>query len=111
MKKLIAVAAAVVGATLVLVAGVQAGSGAQTTHATLPSGWDIYPMTCDETQVINGSQRKETFHCGYTGPPPSSAAEADQTNAIWFSDFDGAPAKVFHIVILPSGNFEGWATY
>jgi hypothetical protein len=110
LKKLAAVAA-LAGAALVLTAGVQAGNGAQTTHATLPSGWDIYPMTCDETQVVNGNQRKETFHCAYTGPPPSRAEEADQTNAFWFSDFDGAPTKTFHIMITPSGSFEGWAIY
>ena len=111
MKRLIAVAATVVGATLVLVGGVQAGNGAQTTRATLPSGWDIYPMTCDETQVINTKQRKETFHCAYTGPPPAHTEQADETNAFWFSDFDGAPAVKFHIVITPSGSFDGWAIY
>ena len=94
-----------------LVGGVQAGNGAQTTHATLPSFWDIYPMTCDETQVINKTGRKETFHCAYPGPPPAQAEEADETNAFWFSDFDGAPAVTFHIVITPSGTFEGWAIY
>ena len=111
MKRLIAVAATVVGATLVLVGGVQAGNGAQTTRATLPSGWDIYPMTCNETQVITKNQRKETFHCAYTGPPPAHTEQADETNAFWFSDFDGAPAVKFHIVITPSGSFDGWAIY
>jgi hypothetical protein len=109
--KTLATLAALAGAALVLVGGVQAGNGAQTTRATLPSGWDIYPMTCDETQVITTNQRKETFHCAYTGPPPAQAEEADETNAFWFSDFDGAPAVKFHIVITPSGGFEGWATY
>ena len=109
--KTLATLAALAGAALVLVGGVQAGNGAQTTRATLPSGWDIYPMTCDETQVITTNQRKETLHCAYTGPPPAQAEEADETNAFWFSDFDGAPAVKFHIVITPSGGFEGWAIY
>ena len=110
MKKLTA-AAAVVGTALVLAGGVQAGNGAQMTRATLPSGWDIYPMLCDEVQVITKGQRKETFHCAFTGPPPPRADHANETNAIWFSDFDGAPAVKFNIVITPSGGFEGWAIY
>ncbi len=110
MKRAIALAALLVTA-LVLAAGVQAENGAQTQHATLPSSWNGVPMTCEETQVINGNQRKETFHCVFPGELPTSAHSCDESSCFWFSDFDGAEAITLHIVLTPSGQFEGWATY
>jgi hypothetical protein len=107
VKKLLAPGAVAAVAGLVVVAAVQA---ATVTRATLPSSWDGYPMTCNETQLISGGKRTETFTCQYPGPV-SFPARADETNATWFSDFDGAPAKKFNIVILQSGLFTGSATY
>jgi hypothetical protein len=111
MKRLLIPAIAAFGAALVLTGGIQAGNGATTQHAALPSSWNGFPMTCDETQVINKNQRKETFRCDFTGPAPTQAVHADETNSVWFSDFDGAPATAFSIVITPSGNLNGTATY
>ena len=69
-------------------------------------------MTCDETQVINeepAARKRSTVRSrGRRRPGPR---HANETNAFWFSDFDGAPAVKFNIVITPSGNFEGWAIY
>ena len=102
---------AAVVAALVLAGGVLAGNGAQTQHATLASSWDGFAMTCEETQVINKNQRKETFHCEFTEPVPFPAFSCDESNCLWFSDFDGAEAVALHVVFTPSGEFNGWATY
>ena len=106
MRRLIVIPLLVV--LLLSVAGtVQAGS-----TKGMASSWNGLPMTCDETQVINGNMRKETFHCGYPFPAPATALVlTPDTAATWFSDYDGAFAVNFHIVISPSGNLDGWATY
>ena len=67
---------AVVAVALGLSASVEAantptsGGGATVTKATLPSGYSdstgFYPATCDETQVVNENQRKETSSHSWT---------------------------------------------
>ena len=34
-------------------------------------GTTLYPMTCDETQVVNDNGRMETFHCTFDDAAPS----------------------------------------
>jgi hypothetical protein len=119
-KWLIALVAAMTLA-LVLSAGVQAANGptpghsAAVTRATLESfffdGTTLYPATCNETQVINGNQRKETFQCTFTGAAPAPFVCDTSNGCLWFSDFDGAEASSTHFVITPSGLMVGWATY
>jgi hypothetical protein len=109
MKRLVTPALVALAAGLVLAGGTQASS-TSVIRTTLASSWNDFPMTCLETQLISGAKRTETFTCQYPGP--ISVPERDnETNAGWFSDFDGAPAKHFSIVILPSGLFTGTATY
>jgi len=67
---------AAVTMALALAASVDAGSnGATVTRATLASGVVdennvFYPATCNETQVINRNQRKETFQCTFDAAVP-----------------------------------------
>jgi hypothetical protein len=112
---------AVVTLALGLSAGVQAannptnGNGATVTKATLASGYSdstgIYPATCDETQVVNANQRKETFTCTFDAAAPAPIVCDTSIGCFWFSDFDGAEASSTHFVITPSGRMVGWATY
>jgi hypothetical protein len=108
---------AVMTLMLGLSAGVQAAgaSEATVTKATLPSGIfdgvNFYPATCDETQVINENQRKETFDCTFDAAAPAPFVCDSSIGCIWFSDFDGAEATSTHFVITPSGRLVGWATY
>jgi hypothetical protein len=111
---LIAVATLLLG----LSAGVQAAAAdpATVTKAALPSsisdGVTVYPVTCDETQVTNGNQRKETFECTFdAGAPPGTIVCDTSFGCLWFSDFDGALATSTHFVITASGRLEGWALY
>ncbi len=96
------------------------GSASAASQKDMPSGfWDPVtntsrPMTCDETQVINKNQRKETFHCTYPFPAPDKALKyetGDGFGMFWASDFDGKVATSFRLVITPSGNLEGSASY
>ena len=97
---------------LMLSAGVQA---ATVTKATLASGFfdgtTFYPATCNETQVINGNQRKETFQCTFDAAVPAPFVCDTAVGCFWASDFDGAEATSTHFVITPSGLMVGWATY
>ncbi len=108
---------AAVTVALALAASVGAGNnGATVTRATLASGVvDVnnvfYPATCDETQVINGNQRKETFQCTFDAAVPAPAVCDTSFGCFWFSDFDGALAISTHFVVTPSGTMNGWATY
>lgn len=93
-----------------------AGNGATVTRATLASGYVdennvFYPATCDETQVINQNQRKETFHCTFDAAVPAPIVCDTSIGCEWVSDFDGALATNTHFVITPSGKMVGWATY
>ena len=89
-----------------------AGTAQASSTKGMPSSWFGFPMTCNETQVINGSMRKETFHCGFPFPAPATALVlTPDSGAMWFSDYDGAFAVDLHIVISPGGNLDGWATY
>ncbi|MGH3083992.1 MAG: hypothetical protein ACRDNP_08020 [Gaiellaceae bacterium] len=112
--KNVLVIGAVITVALALPAAVGAGDGATVTRATLPSlitvGTTRFPTTCDETQVINANQRKETFHCTFDEAAPAPFV-CDTSSCFWFSDFDGAEATSLHLVITPSGRVEGWATY
>lgn len=112
MKVPVIVLTVVVTLALLLSAGVWA---ATVTKATLASGFDdgtaFYPATCDETQVINGNQRKETFNCTFDAAVPAPFVCDTAVGCIWFSDFDGAEATSTHFVITPSGRMVGWATY
>jgi hypothetical protein len=100
---------------LALSAGVQTANGATVTRATLASFWvdgDVfYPATCDETQVINGNQRKETFQCTFDDEVPPQFVCDTAIGCVWFSDFDGAEATQMHVVITPSGLMVGWALF
>lgn len=80
-------------------------------HRQLDSSWNGVAMTCLETKVVNVHLRKETFHCQLPGVTAARAQVYDETTAFWSSDFDGAPATALHIVISPSGSFNGWAVY
>lgn len=108
---------AVVTLALGLSASVEAanGDGATVTKATLPSGYSdstgVYPATCDETQVVNANQRKETFDCTFDAAAPAPIVCDTSSGCFWFSDFDGAEATSTHFVITPSGRMVGWATY
>jgi hypothetical protein len=122
MKKSLTVLAAVTTCGLALSAPVQAantpnaGHGATVTRATLASGYVdennvFYPATCDETQVINQHQRKETFNCTFDAAAPAPIVCDTSIGCVWFSDFDGAEATNTHFVITASGKMVGWATY
>ena len=96
------------------------GSASAASQKDMASFWwdpatnTVRPMTCDENQVINKNTRKETFHCAYPFPAPDRAVEitsGDGSGIYWYSDFDGTVAKTFRLVITPSGNVEGSATY
>ena len=90
-------------------------NAATVTQATLPSGYvdstGFYPATCDETQVVNNNQRKETFNCTFDAAVPAPIVCDTSSGCFWFSDFDGAQATRTHFVITPSGRMVGWATY
>ena len=115
------IVAAVVTLALGLSAAVQAaniptnGNAATVTKATLPSGYSdstgFYPATCDETQVVNDNQRKETFNCTFDAAAPAPMVCDTSANCFWFSDFDGAEATSTHFVLTPSGRMVGWALY
>jgi hypothetical protein len=116
VKKLLIVIAAVMTLALTLAAGVQADDNSATvTRATLPSGFfdgtNVYPATCDETQVINKDQRMETFQCTFDADVPAPFVCDTSVGCGWFSDFDGAEATSTHFVIAPSGLLVGWARY
>jgi hypothetical protein len=119
MKKSLLVLVIVTTCALGLSAGVQTASGdngATVTRATLQSFFvdenDIfYPATCDETQVINQNQRKETFHCTFDAAVPAPLVCDTSIGCVWFSDFDGAEATSTHFVITRSGLMFGWALY
>jgi hypothetical protein len=122
VRKSLMVLAAVTMCALALSAPVQAanapaaGNGATVTRATLPSGFvdenDVfYPATCEETQVINEHQRKETFNCRFDAAVPAPVVCDTSIGCLWFSDFDGAQATNTHFVITPSGRMVGWANY
>ncbi|HEX7311362.1 MAG TPA: hypothetical protein VF232_09295 [Gaiellaceae bacterium] len=115
MKKVFVVIAAAITVALALATGVRADNGATVTHATLASsifdGTTLYPMTCEETQVINGNQRKETFQCTFDAAAPTPFVCDTSNGCFWFSDFDGAEATSTHFVITPSGRVLGWAVY
>ena len=104
---------------LALSAGVQTANGdngATVTRATLASGFVdennvVYPATCDETQVMNGNQRKETFQCTFDDAVPTPIVCDTTIGCLWFSDFDGAEATQMHVVITRSGLMVGWALY
>ena len=103
-------------ATCALVLGVGVGSGASTTKVTLASFYVdengvVYPATCQETQVINDNQRKETFQCTFDAAAPAPFVCDTSIGCVWFSDFDGAEATSAHWVITPSGQMFGWALY
>ena len=112
---LTAVAATALGLSVVAQAK-NAANGATVTRATLASGYVdqnnvFYPATCDETQVVNNNQRKETFHCTFDAAAPAPVVCDTSSGCVWFSDFDGAEAINTHFVISPSGRMIGWATY
>jgi len=118
MKKSLMVLVVVTMCALGLSVGVQTASadGATVTHATVQSFFVdengiFYPATCDETQVINGNQRKETFHCTFDAAAPAPFVCDTSMGCVWFSDFDGAEATSTHFVITPSGLMVGWAPY
>lgn len=118
MKKSLLVLVIVATCALGLSAGVQtaSGNGATVTRATLQSGFVdengiFYPATCDETQVINQNQRKETFQCTFDAAVPAPFVCDTSIGCIWFSDFDGAEATSTHFVITRSGLMVGWALY
>jgi hypothetical protein len=72
----------------------------------------FYAMTCDQTQVINGNQRKETFRCTFDEAAPEHFAAGSSDDLIWFSDFDGAEPVSTHWAVTPSGRWRaGWALY
>jgi hypothetical protein len=115
------VVAVVVTALLSLTAEAQAANGptsgneANVTKATLASfffsGTTLYPATCQETQVINSNQRKETFECSFDAAVPERTVCDTSTGCVWFSDFDGAEATSTHFVVTASGRMVGWATF
>jgi hypothetical protein len=121
MRKSLIFLAAAITVTFALSSGVHAantpgtGSGATVTKATLPSGYfdgaTFFPATCNETQVINQNQRKETFQCTFDAAVPAPVVCDTSVGCLWFSDFDGAEATGTHFVITPSGRMVGWATY
>ena len=103
---------------IVAIALVGVAQAATVTHATFQSGiFDettntFYPMTCDETQVVNQNHRKETFHCTFDEAVPSPGVfSTAKGNAVWFSDFDGAEATSTHWAFTPAGSLQGWARY
>jgi hypothetical protein len=128
VRKSLTLLAAVTTCALALSAPVQAANTPQSanapnadnratvTRATLASGFTdennvFYPATCDETQVINKNQRKETFHCTFDAAIPAPIVCDTSIGCTWFSDFDGALATNTHFVITPSGKMVGWANY
>jgi hypothetical protein len=121
MRKLLLPVFAAMTLVLGLSAAVQAanqptsGNAATVTKATLPSsifdGTTLFPATCDETQVIDNNQRKETFECTFDAGAPEMFVCDSSFGCLWFSDFDGAEATSTHFVITASGRLVGWATY
>jgi hypothetical protein len=122
MRNLSIVLAAAIALALYLSAGAPAAntptaeSAATVTKATLASSFVdeagvFYPATCVVTQVINATQRKETFHCTFDAAVPAPIVCDTAIGCLWFSDFDGAEATSTHFVITPSGLMVGWATY
>jgi hypothetical protein len=110
----LAILLAVFAAVLAFAADVHATT---VTRVTLPSFYydgdaDIlYAMTCNETQVINGNHRRETFACTFDGAAPPYHLIVTPKTGFWFSDFDGAEATDFQFVITRSGHLNGWAEY
>ena len=102
---------AVVTMALGLSAIVQAANGATVTKATLASGFcdttGCYAATCNETQVVNENQRKETFDCTFDAARPAPFVCDTSVGCGWFSDFDGAEASNTHFVITPFGPHGG----
>jgi hypothetical protein len=119
MKKSLMILVLVTTCALGLSAGVQTASGddgAIVTRATLASFFVdengvFYPATCDEVQVINRNQRKETFHCTFDAAVPPPLVCDTSIGCVWFSDFDGAESTSTHFVITRSGLMVGWALY
>ena len=119
MKRSLMVLVVVTMCALGLSAGVQTASGdngATVTRATLASGFvdengTVYLATCDETQVINGNQRIETFHCTFDDAVPAPLVCDTSIGCTWFSDFDGAESTSTHFVITRSGLMVGWARF
>lgn len=116
MRKLLVVLAVSMTLALCLSTTVQAGSRATVTRATLASFFvdesgAFFPATCDEHQVINGNQRKETFRCAFDGDAPAPFVCDTAVGCGWSSDFDGAESISTHFVITPSGIMRGWARY
>ena len=105
---------------VLVAAGVIAGvsGGANATRLTgvssgifMESTNTLYPMTCDEQQIVNANQRKETFHCTFDAAIPPTGVYDTSNDAFWFSDFDGADAVSTHWTISRKGGLEGWALY
>src|SRR5438093_12156009 len=65
---------AVVAALVLAVAPAGQADNARVTRATLASGifdgTNLYPATCDETQVINDNARTETLNCTFDDGGP-----------------------------------------
>jgi hypothetical protein len=111
---------ALIGLVVLLAAMAMAATAGATTvtRATVASSiFDVptntlYPMTCDEQQVVNDNQRKETFHCVFDDAAPSPGVSDTSTDgAVWFSDFDGTEAISTHWVITKKGTLDGWALF
>ena len=114
MKRSVLSGAALVGTAVALTVSAPAALATASDHsraAVLPSTWNGYPMTCNETQVTGPNSRTEAFSCQYPGPTGSTSMFFNQTNAVWNSDFDGVRAVKFQIVIQPGGRFNGTASY
>jgi hypothetical protein len=115
MRKLLVVLAVSMTLALCLSTTVQARSRATVTRATLASfffdGANLFLAACDEHQVINGNQRKETFRCTFDGDAPAPFVCDTAVGCGWSSDFDGAESISTHFVITPSGIMRGWARY
>jgi hypothetical protein len=114
VKKLVIMIGAL-GALAMAAAPVGQADDATVTRATLPSGFfdgtNLYPATCDETQVINDNARTETFNCTFDDGVPAPFLCDTSNGCGWFSDFDGAEATSTHFVVTPSGLMVGWAQY
>src|SRR4051794_20367814 len=108
MRKISAVA-------LVALFAIIPAAHAATTTKTVSTTWVdnrtgiVYDITCNETQVINGNNRTESFDCTPDGAKPP-AGTYNSPSAFWNSDFDGSSARKVHVTIDNNGRLQGQAS-
>src|SRR3954454_11505828 len=102
-------------ATLVACVAMVPSASAATTKNNVHTTWvdsrthTSYPITCNETQTINGNNRTETFTCT-SDSAKAPAGTYDSPPALWNSGFEGASAQKVHVTIDNNGNLQGTAS-